>query len=77
MPKFKVLSPIEHNQVHYWPEPAVDAPVEPKTAPSFGHGQPIPVNASGTIELSDEDAKPLLTGGAITPLRAKKPETGK
>ena len=75
MAKFKVLTPIEHNQQHFWPEAPVGAPDPPKMAPSFSNGQPVPVNASGTIELSEADAKPLLTGGAIAPLKpAAKPE---
>jgi hypothetical protein len=70
MPKFKVLTPIEHNETHYWPEPAVGAPAPPKEAPSFGHGRSIPVNPSGVIELSEAEAKPLLTGNAIAPTKA-------
>jgi len=72
MPKFKVLTPVEHNETHYWPEPPLGAPPAPKQAPSFGHGKPVPVDASGTIELSETDAKPLLVGGAIAPAKPPK-----
>jgi len=67
MAKFKVLTPVEHNETHYWPE----TDQAPKESPSFGNGQAIPVDASGVIELSDEQAKPLLVGGAIAPVKAK------
>ena len=71
MAKFKVLTPVEHNETHYWPE----QDKAPKESPSFGHGQAIPVDASGVIELSDEHAKPLLVGGAIVPLKVKVEKT--
>jgi hypothetical protein len=67
MAKFKVLTPIEHNETHYWPE----ADKAPKEAPSFGHGKPVPVNASGVIELTEAEAAPLLVGGAVAPIKAK------
>jgi len=66
MAKYKVLAPIEHNQTHYWPE----TDKAPKEAPSFGNGQPIPVDASGTIELSEADARQLLVGSAIAAVKA-------
>jgi len=76
MAKYKVLTPVEHNQTHYWPEPA-DPKAVPKESPSFGNGQAIPVVASGVIELSEEQAKPLLVGGAVValpPAKKKKEE---
>jgi hypothetical protein len=66
MAKYKVLTPVERNQTLYWPE----AEKGPKTSPSFGNGQPISVDTTGTIELSDADAKQLLVGGAIAPAKA-------
>jgi len=71
MAKFKVLSVIEHNENLYWPEPPVGAPAPPKNSPSFGHGRPAPVDASGVIELGEADAKPLLLGKAIEPMKEK------
>ena len=68
MAKFKVLTPVEHNQTHYWPE----TDKAPKEAPSFGNGQAIPVDASGAIELSEELARPLVVGGAIAPVKPAK-----
>jgi hypothetical protein len=77
MPKFKVLSVIEHNETLYWPEPPVGAPEPPKNSPSFGHGRPIPVNATGVIELSEDDAKPMLTGRVIEPMKEAPAEAKK
>jgi hypothetical protein len=74
MPKFKVLSVIEHNETLYWPEPPVGAPAPPKMSPSFGHGKPAPVDASGVIELSEDDAKPLHVGKAIEPMKEARKE---
>jgi hypothetical protein len=74
MAKYKVLSVIEYNETLYWPEPPVGAPEPPKTSPSFGHGRPAPVVASGVIELSEDDAKPLLVGKAIEPMKEVKKE---
>jgi hypothetical protein len=58
MPKFQVLTPIEKNNVLYVPK-AVQAP---KQLPSGGHGKPIPVDASGEIELTEEEAALLIHG---------------
>ena len=69
MAKYKVLTPVEHNEVLFWPEAAHGA--SSKESPSFGNGQAIPVDASGTIELSEEQAKPLLVGGAIAAIPKK------
>jgi hypothetical protein len=74
MAKYKVLSVIEHNETLYWPEPPVGAPEPPKTSPSFGHGRTAPVVASGVIELSEDDANPLLVGKAIEPMKEVKKE---
>jgi len=72
MAKFKVLSPIEHNETHYWPGPQIGpdgAPLPvPKESPSFGHGRAIPVDASGVIELDEATARPLVAGKALAPL---------
>jgi hypothetical protein len=71
MPKFKVLSPIEHNETHYWPGPQIGpdgAPLPvPKESPSFGHGRAIPVDASGVVELDEATARPLVAGKALAP----------
>jgi len=76
MAKFKVLSPVEHNHTHFWPEAQVGAPTQPGQAPSFADGTAAPVDSSGVIELSDAEARPLLNSRAIEPLREKqKPES--
>ena len=58
MPKFKVLRPIEHSLRLYVPE-GEDAPEKVRSAAS---GAEIPVDASGAIELSEEEAAPLKQG---------------
>ncbi len=60
MSQYRVLRPIEHNQVLYVPQGATEA-VKTK---SVGCGADIPVNASGTIELDPAAAK-ALNGGQI------------
>ncbi len=68
MPKYLVLQPIEKNDVLYVPSGTMG----PKQLPSGGHGKPIPVNASGEIELSEEEAGVLIHGQV--PLFEGKPE---
>ncbi len=58
MPKYQVLQPIEKNNVMYVPK-AAEAP---RQLPSGGHGKPIPVDASGEIELTEEEASTLVHG---------------
>lgn len=64
MPKYQVLQPIEKNNVMYVPK-AADLPAQagaPKQLPSGGHGKPIPVDATGEIELTEEEASILVHG---------------
>jgi hypothetical protein len=58
MPKYQVLQPIEKKNVLYVPSSVVG----PKELPSGGHGKPIPVDASGEIELTEEEARGLIYG---------------
>jgi hypothetical protein len=58
MPKYQVLQPIEKNNVMYVPK----GTETPKLRPSAGHGKLIPVDASGEIELSDDEASLLVHG---------------
>lgn len=69
MPKFKVLTPLEHNQKRYLPQ--TDS--APETVKSSGHGLDIPVDASGVIDLSEEDAG-KLPPGTVEAVKAKKAE---
>jgi len=57
MPKFQVLQPIEKNNVMY-----IGKGGTAKTLPSACHGKLIPVDASGEIELTDEEAGILIHG---------------
>jgi hypothetical protein len=68
MPKYSVLTPIEKNNVMHVPEGAT----KEKLMPSVSHGRPIPVDASGFIELSEEDAAHLIHGQV--PLYQGKPD---
>jgi len=68
MPKYKVAMAIEHNQTLYLPKTA-NAPVSAK---SVSHGKDIPVDASGTIELSEAEAA-NFRDGQIAPLDASSP----
>jgi hypothetical protein len=58
MPKYLVLQPIEKKNVLYVPRGAAGQ----KELPSAGHGKPIPVDASGEIELTEEEASVLIYG---------------
>ena len=58
MPKYQLLQPIEKNNVMYVPS----ATVGPKQLPSACHGKLIPVDASGEIELTEEEASILVHG---------------
>jgi len=58
MPKYLVLQPIEKNNVMYVPKNAETR----KLVPSAGHGKLVPVDASGEIELSDDEASLLVHG---------------
>jgi hypothetical protein len=60
MAKYKIIRPIEHNRKLY----------VPATAPSAADGTEIEVDASGLIELSDQEAS-QLTQGQVQPF----PET--
>lgn len=79
MPKYKVLRAIEHNLKLYLPELA-DAVATTKSA---GNGSDIPVDASGSIELSEPEAAALIEGqipvgddGKAIPLESGAPESG-
>ncbi len=78
MPKYQVLRPIEHNQVLYLPKGEVqgqESRVQGKdlstldsqlstlpTVKSVSHGRDIPVNPSGVIELTEQEAAPFDMG---------------
>lgn len=68
MPKYQVLQPIEKNNVLYAPKGAPAA----RQLPSACHGKLIPVDVSGEIELSDEDAGTMVNGQV--PLFQGKPD---
>jgi len=68
MPKYQVLQPIEKSNVLYVPKGSAAA----KLLPSACHGKLIPVDASGEIELSEEEAGILITGQV--PLFQGKPD---
>ena len=68
MPKYQVLQPIEKNNVMFVPRGAEVA----KSVPSACHGKLIPVDASGEIELTEEEAAVLVYGQV--PLFQGKPE---
>jgi len=68
MPKYQVLQPIERNNVMYVALGAATA----KLLPSACHGKLIPVNASGEIELTEEEADVLVYGQV--PLFQGKPD---
>lgn len=76
--KFKVLRPIEYSGKLYL-HPTSEAP---KFVKSAGNGSDIPVDASGIVDLTEEQAA-WFTLGQIAPLpdsgdqqSAKKPVTG-
>ncbi|HXJ95021.1 MAG TPA: hypothetical protein VMT20_19445 [Terriglobia bacterium] len=58
MPKYKVRRPIEHNQKLYLPQTSTG----PENVKSVSHGQEIPVDTSGTIELNEKEAQSLTDG---------------
>jgi len=68
MPKYLVFQPIEKNNVLYVAKGAAAA----KLLPSACHGKLIPVDASGEIELSEEEAGILIYGQV--PLFQGKPD---
>jgi hypothetical protein len=68
MPKYLVLQPIEKNNVMYV---AKGAGVS-KSSPSACHGKLIPVDSSGEIELTEEEASVLIYGQV--PLFQGKPD---
>ncbi len=65
--KFKVLKPIEHDQILYLPE----GDKAPKSAASASHGREIPADASGVIELTANQAD-AFTAGQIEPIKKVK-----
>jgi len=69
MPSYKVLRPIEHNNVLYVPS-GFEAP---EKLPSAAHGGLVPVNASGVIELSEREAAEFVLGQI--PLLDGKPDS--
>ena len=68
MPKYQVLQPIEKNNVMFVPRGAEAA----KSVPSACHGKLIPVDASGEIELTEEEDGILISGQV--PLFQGKPD---
>src|SRR5208282_4568640 len=68
MPKYQVLQPIEKNNVMYVAKGAAAA----KLLPSACLGKLIPVDASGEIELHEEEASILIYGQV--PLFQGKPD---
>ena len=68
MPKYLVLQPIEKNNVMYVAKGAGSA----KVTPSACHGKLIPVDASGEIDLTEEEASFLIYGQV--PLFQGKPD---
>ena len=58
MSKFQVLQAIEKNNVMYVPSAAHG----PKQVPSACHGKLIPADASGEIDLTEEEAVILVHG---------------
>jgi len=68
MPKYQVLQPIEKNNVVFVAKGATAA----KLSPSACHGKLIPVDVSGEIELSEEEAGGLVHGQV--PLYQGKPD---
>ena len=68
MPKYQVLQPIEKNNVMFVSKGGAAA----KLLPSACHGKLIPVDASGEIELTEEEASILIYGQV--PLFQGKPD---
>ena len=68
MPKYQVLQPIEKNNVLYVARGTAAA----KLLPSVCHGKLIPVDASGEIDLTEEEANILIYGQV--PLFQGKPD---
>ncbi len=64
VPKYKVLRPIEHNGKLYLPSAPMDVigAKADETAISGAHGNPIPVDSTGVIELTDKEAAPMTEG---------------
>jgi hypothetical protein len=68
MPKYLVLQPIEKNNVLYVAKGTAAA----KLLPSACHGKLIPVDVSGEIDLTEEEAGVLIYGQV--PLFQGKPD---
>lgn len=67
MAKFKVLRPIEHNRVLHLPARAPsgagrDAGSSTEKALSGADGKDIPIDSSGLIDLTSEEAAALTAG---------------
>jgi len=56
MPNYKVLRQIEHDGKIYFPAGTEGVP---KSLPSGAHGKDAPTDCSGTIALTEEQAKAL------------------
>lgn len=69
MPKYQVLQAIEKSSVMFVPKGG-DGAI--KLTPSACHGKLIPVDASGEIELTEEEASILIHGQV--PLFQGKPD---
>lgn len=68
MPKYQVLTPIEHDGTMYLP--AMEN--APKMLPGAGHAGMRPVDARGFIELTEDQAAPMIHGQV--PLHQGKPD---
>jgi hypothetical protein len=68
MPKYQVLQPIEKDNVLHVAKDASGA----KLSPSASHGKLIPVDATGEIELTEDEASALVHGQV--PLHQGKPD---
>jgi hypothetical protein len=68
MPKYQVLQSVEKNNVMYVAKGAAPA----KLLPSAFHGKLIPVDATGEIDLTEEEAGVLIYGQV--PLFQGKPD---
>ncbi len=69
MPKYQVLRALEHDYVFYLPAGSG----APKKVASAGHGLDIDTDTSGFVELSEDQAAPLLPEGVVAPQRGVPP----
>lgn len=73
MAKYNVLRPVEYDGKLYLP--AGESP--PPTARSASNGRDIPVDASGVIDLTQEQAAEMVLGQVrLAAVSASRPEKG-